>query len=60
MINTKVKMILAFGLIILILSGCTIQGENPGKPIEERLNISMDPRIELLGTIKILSDFKAS
>jgi hypothetical protein len=60
MIGDKVKIVLTLWLIILILSGCTIQGENPGKPIEERLSISMDPRIELLGTIKILSDFKAS
>ncbi len=47
-------------LVILFLSGCAIQGENPSKHIEERFNLSMDPRIELLGTIKILSDFKAS
>lgn len=60
MIGDKVKIVLTIGLIILILSGCTIQGEKSNKPIEERLSISMDPRIELLGTIKILSDFKAS
>lgn len=60
MMNNKVKIILTLGLIILILSGCTIQEGNHSKPIEERLNLSMDPRIELFGTIKILSDFKAS
>ncbi len=46
----------------MLISGLTscVSFKNQEESESKRLNIFMDPRIELFGTIKILSDFKAN
>jgi len=56
----KVKILFILGLFMLSFFGCATQGKNLDESIEERFKLIMDSRVELLGTIKILSDFKAN